>query len=108
VPGLVFKIGELRISVLDAVRPTSVPANTSVLVVPPGLELPEGTEPTVFRTGRSMRARGARPPVVVIPESTKDNLQTVTAAVNPVTGETPLVNLMTVNPAGVDVETVTP
>jgi len=108
VPGLVFKIGELRISVLDAVRPTSVPANTSVLVVPPGLELPEGTEPTVFRTGRSMRARGARTPVVVIPESTKDNLQTVTAAVNPVTGETPLVNLMTVNPAGVDVETVTP
>jgi len=108
VPGLVFKIGQLRISVLDADRPTSVPENTSVLVVPPGLELPEGTEPTVFRTGRSMRARGARTPVVVIPESTKDNLQTATAAVNPVTGETPLVNLMTVNPAGVDVETVTP
>ena len=108
VPGLVFKVGQLRISVLDQNRPTTVPESTSVLVVPPGLELPEGTEPTAIRTGRAMRARGSRTPVVVVPESTKDNLQTVTVAVNPVTGETPLVNLMTVGPAGVDVETVTP
>lgn len=108
VPGLVFKIGQLRLSVLDPNRPTTVPENTSVLVVPPGLELPEGTGPTAIRTGRAMRARGSRTPVVVVPESTKDNLQTATVAVNPVTGETPLVNLMTVGPAGVDVETVTP
>jgi hypothetical protein len=108
VPGLVFKIGQLRISVLDPARPRTVPDDTSVLVVPEGMELPEDAAVTSFRLGRSMRSRGKVTPAIVVPESTKNNLQTVTAAVNPTTGETPLVNLMTVGPAGVDVETVTP
>ena len=108
VPGLVFRIGQLRISVLDPARPRTVPADTSVLVVPDGMELPEDAGVTSFRLGRSMRSRGKVTPAIVVPESTKDNLQTVTVAVNPTTGATPLVNLMTVGPAGVDVETVTP
>ena len=108
VPGLVFKIGQLRVSVLDPARPTTVPADSSVLVVPDGMELPEDAGVTSFRQGRSMKSRGRVTPAIVLPESTKNNLQTVTVAVNPTTGATPLVNLMTVGPAGVDVETVTP
>ncbi|MFM7065197.1 MAG: hypothetical protein ACKO04_17195 [Actinomycetes bacterium] len=108
VPGLVFKIGQLRVSVLDPARPRVVPDATSVLVVPEGLEAPEDVSVSSVRPGRSLRSRGRVTPAVVVPESTRTNLRAATLAVNPTTGAAPLVNLMTVGPAGVDVETVTP
>ncbi len=108
VPGLVVKVDQLRISVLDPTRPRTVPDNTSLLVVPEGLTVPEDATVASVRSGRTLRARGRVTSAVVVPESTRTNLRAATLAVNPTTGATPLVNLMTVSPAGVDVETVTP